>query len=567
MDLSTWLRRALQMACRLAIGSALASGGLLWGQSRFEAEIVEVLPSESGIDFKHTDGASGQRYIVETVLGALALFDYDGDGFIDLYFVNGAALRGSNLASKPRNRLYRNHGDWTFTDVTDESGLGDGQYGMGVVVGDYDQDGDPDVFLSNFGKDTFYINQGDGTFTESAERCGFSAAPRFGAGNSFFDLEGDGDLDLYCASYVEFDYADHKVRTIAGYQFHTGPNDYAPAADLLYRNEGDGTFTDISLSSGVGRLKSPGMGVLAADFDQDGQVDLFVANDQQPNYLLMNDGQGRFEDMGLISGVAFDRFGHANGNMGVEYADLDGDGLLDLISTTYQEEMPVYYQAIEPGLYSDSTNIARIDPTLLAHVNWGIGAVDFDNDGDRDLFLACGHFLDNIRFIDDRTDVKVSNYLLANDGRGRFTNVSSSAGSAVRKIESSRAAGFDDLDNDGDVDLVVLNANASPTIGRTELKGEENGSVVVTLVGTRSNRDALGSRVVAIADSGPPQVQATFSGRGYESYYGRRLVFGLGKSKAVTLEVTWPDGQVEIFKCTHPTMTLVEGHGRTKPDS
>ncbi len=254
-----------------------------------------------------------------------------------------------------------------------------------------DEDGDPDVFLSNFGRDQFYVNQGDGTFVEASEAFGFRAPERFGAGNVLFDMDRDGDLDLYAATYVQFDYSQHRTRTIAGKEFHTGPNDYAPAADFLYRNNGDGSFTDISDEAGITAVRSPGMGALSADFDDDGDFDLFVANDQQANFLWINEG-GKFTDQALVAGVAFDRNGKANGNMAAEYADIGGDGRLDLLSTTYQDEMPVYYEALDAALYSDSTNVARIDPTLNPHVKWGINANDFDNDGDNDLFIAAGTF-------------------------------------------------------------------------------------------------------------------------------------------------------------------------------
>lgn len=558
---------------RIALCLAWAAGQTADGQTKFTAELELVDNVEAGIDFVHTDGGSGKRYIMESVIGSLALFDYDGDGLIDIYFVNGAALKGSHVEPPPTNRLYRNNGDWTFTDVTEQAGVADTGYGMGVVVADFDEDGDPDLFLSNYGVNRLYVNQGDGRFCEAAEVSGVVGPFRFGAGNTFFDMDGDGDLDLYCASYVEFAYSQYKVRTIAGHQFHTGPVDYPPAADFLYRNNGDGTFTDVSHPSGIADLKAPGMGVLSADFDGDGDFDLFVANDQFANFLLTNDGTGNFFDDGLIAGVGFDLQGKANGNMGADLADMDGDGLLDLVTTTYQSEMPVYYRAVAPGLFIDSTNLAKIDPTLTAHVNWGIGAVDFDNDGDRDLYIACGHFLDNIRFIDDRTDVKVINYLLANDGQGRFTNVTQAVGSGMRVIESSRAAGFDDLDNDGSVDVVVLNFNAPPTLSRTKVLAPHR-ALSVELVGTRGNRDAIGTRVTAVDDSGRSQSQVVMAGRGYESSYGKRLYFGAGTARFVEVEVLWPNQTREWFSIEtqsqspmsathHLRIMLIEGAGRS----
>ena len=552
------------IAISISIVSLLLLQSRAAAQSTFDAKVLEVPPSQSGIDFIHTDGSSGKRYLVETILGSLAVFDYNNDGFLDIYFVNGAPLLGTVTDTVPRNQLYKNNGDWTFTDVTIASGLGDKQYGMGVVVGDYDQDGDADVFLSNFGTNVLYVNEGDGTFREATETSGLTSPLRVGGGNSFFDMDNDGDLDLYCACYVEFDYPLHKTRMISGYQFHTGPNDYIPATDSLYRNNGDGTFEDVSVWSGISEFRGPGMGVLTADFDGDGDIDVFVANDQKPNFLFLNDGHGRFQEDGLLAGVAVDRQGKSNGNMGNDYADFDGDGLLDLVSTTYQEEMLVLYQAVGPGLFTDATNVARIDNTLRAHVKWGVGGIDFDNDGDRDLFVACGHFLDNLRFIDDRTDVKVINYLLANDGRGHFANVTKNAGSALQVIESSRGAAFDDLDNDGDVDLVVINTNARPTIGRTE-SPKNNHGYSVRLVGISVNRDALGAKIVAESASGKLQSQVLTSSRGYESSYGFRTYFGSGTDRLTKYIVTWSNGNTESFPCESSSMTLMEGHGQNQP--
>ena len=249
--------------------------------------------------------------------------------------------------------------------------------------------------------------------------------------------------------------------------------------------------------------------------------------------------------------------------MGVDFADFDGDGQLDLVTTTYQEEMPVLYHAVGPGLFADTTNLARIDTTLKAHVKWGVGGVDFDNDGDRDLFIACGHFLDNIRFIDDRTDVKVTNYLLANDGRGHFTNVTKDAGSALHVIESSRGAAFDDLDNDGDVDLVVLNVNARPTVGRTDSPSANKG-YSVRLIGTSTNRDAFGAKIIAVSASGKTQTHVLTSGKGYESSYGARTYFGTGIDLLSKILVTWANGKTESFDCDSPFMTLIEGRGRSQ---
>ena len=530
------------------------------GQQPFAATIERLEPKSQGVGFLHTDGGSGKHYILETVIGSLALFDYDGDGWIDIYFVNGAPLPGTTVDVKPTGRLYRNKGNFQFEDVTERSGLGDSNYGMGVVVGDIDNDGDADVFLSSYGENSFYLNGGDGTFQLETEPFQLKLGERVGAGNVLFDLNLDGNLDLFCASYVEFAMSQHRVRYINGYPFALGPNDFTPARHHLFLNNGDSTFSDVSKSSGIGSMRSTGMGALSADFDEDGDMDLVVANDQKPNLLLLNDGKGQFIDDALIAGVALDRNGRASSSMGIEYADINNDGLLDFLTTTYQEEMPVYYQSIAPGLYSDSTNLAKMDSKLLAHVKWGLGAVDFDNDGDKDIFIACGHFLPNIQFIDDRTSVKVANFLLSNDGTGKFRDVSKTSGSALAEVESSRGAAFDDLDNDGDVDFVVLNVNAAPTLGRTSLLSP-NRMLSLSLVGVQSNRDAVGAIVEVATIDGRKQKQVVMAGRGYESHYGTRLYFGLGTATVERVLVQWPTGKRERFDFHSNHDLLIEGTG------
>lgn len=554
-----WLRSLLTGVCCWGIN---ANDSI--SQEPFQATIEAISPSDAGIDFIYTDGSNNKHYIMETVIGSLALFDYDNDGWIDIYLVNGSPLPGTPPNPNATNRLYRNLGNWRFRDVTEQAGVGDAQYGMGATVGDYDNDGDLDLFLSNFGENVFYVNEGDGTFTQSTEPSRLISGIRFGAGSVFVDIDLDGDLDLYSASYVEFAWDKHKIRTINGKEFSVGPNDYKPAKHFLYRNEGNGRFSDISNESGISAIRSPGMGVLSADFDDDGDMDLFVANDQKPNSLLVNDGKGVFTNEAILAGVGFDRNGRANGNMAVEYADMNNDGLLDFLTTTYQDEMPVYFECLGPGLYSDSTNIAKIDPKLFPHVKWGVGPIDFDHDGDLDLFYACGHFLTNLRFIDDRTDVKVQNFLLANNGRGRFDNVTDEAGDFLKIVESSRSAGFDDLDNDGDIDIVVLNTNAAPSLGRTRVTNQAP-SLLVQLVGVSSNRMAAGAVVELERSDSTRLKHIVHAGRGYESHYGNRIHFGLGKTEPKFVHVKWPTGESQSFAIAPGTRRVLLIEGETTP--
>lgn len=524
-------------------------------EGRWDVQFVEML-GNSGVDFTHENGSRGERYVVEPMSSGIALFDYDSDGLIDIYFVNGSLLntptdQADSVVDRPKNRLYRNLGSWKFEDVTDSAGVGDIGYGLGAVAGDFDNDGDLDLYVSNFGPNVFYENNGDGSFTRWPNNALIANGSRFSAGVCWVDIDRDGNLDLYVANYQKFTFDKHFQQRIGDYLFHPGPKDFPPEDHFLYRNLGDGTFVDVSESAGIRVAPKPGMGVVAGDFNGDDAPDIFVANDSFSNFLFINDGKGRFAEEAAISGVAIDRAGRANGNMGIEAADLNGDLLFDFFTTTYQDEMPVLYRQIVDGLFEDATHISKIEPKLYPHVSWGVGLEDFDNDGDKDIYIACGHFLDNIQFIDDRTTVKVRNFLLQNDGSGRFEEVTEQAGAAIQSEESSRGAGFDDLDNDGRIDIVVLNSQAKPQILRNQLSTEDASIekkrwLQIQLVGTESNRDAAGGKVIVETERGK-QIGMVHLGRGYQSHYGTRLHFGLGESQTATIEVLWPSGR----KSTH----------------
>lgn len=510
-------------------------------QDTAEMEFTECA-TQAGIHFVHTDGASGRHYVIEPFTAGLAIFDYDGDGYQDLYFLNGAPLPGTESDFPPTNTLYRNNGDWTFREVTLSAGVGHTGYALGVVASDFDNDGDADLYVSNYGPNVLYINNGDGTFTDVTRRAGVEDGERFGAGVLFLDIDNDGDLDLYCANYQKFTFDQHIVRKIGEHQFHPGPADYPPEYDTLFRNNGDGTFTDISESSGIRSVAGTGMGTIAGDFDRDGDVDLVVVNDSRPNFYFVNQGDGHFTEEGVLVGLAYDRTGRANGNMGIDSRDVDGDGRLDLVTTTYEEEMPVLYQNLGDGFFNDSTNLARLDTSLTPHVNWGVGFEDFDNDADVDLYIACGHFKDNIRFISDRTQMKVRNYLLQNNGRGVFETVPATGGSGLDAVTCSRGAAFADLDNDGDQDIVVLNFNDRPSLLRNELPDGTHW-LDVRLVGRASNRDGVGARITLQAGQ-RTLVAMVHAGRGYQSHYGTRVHFGLpAEISKVDLTVDWPSGQ------------------------
>ncbi len=516
--------------------------------------------AQSGVIFQHTHGGSGQRYIVETVAGGLALFDYDSDGLIDIYFLNGAPLKGAVVDEPPRNALYRNNGDWTFTDVTETAGVGDRGFGLGVTVGDYDNDGDPDLYVNNFGPNVLYRNNGDRTFTNVTQQAGVDGGDKVGAGACFLDMDHDGDLDLYAANYVDFTYENHVSKTVDGYHWYAGPRAYQPVPDTLYRNNGNGVFTDVSISSGIASVSGTGMGTVSGDFDDDGDTDVFVCNDVKGNFLFQNDGSGKFEEVGFVAGVAYNLYGNENGSMGVDCGDYDNDGRLDLFMTDYQGELPVLYRNLGGGFFEDATLVARAGSGAYPHVNWGTGLVDFDNDGDRDIFIACGHTDDNVDRRDDSTSYRVRNILMSNTGDGKFVNVSRQCGDGLSVVESSRGAGFDDLDNDGDIDVVVLNAQSRPTILRNESK-MTNHWLDIRLRGVKGNWDAVGARVTVTAGD-LKQFAEIHGGRSYQGYHGSRLHFGLGsRAKIDSVEVRWPGSSVERFEGVQADriVTLTEG--------
>ncbi len=507
--------------------------------------LLTDVTSQTGIDFVHTDGSSGQRYIVETVSAGLATFDYDGDGRIDILFLNGAPLGEAKIDPPPTCHLYRNEGNWKFADVTQKAGLAVTCYALGVAIGDYDDDGRPDIFLNNFGRNLLFRNDGDGTFTDVTARAGVADADHVGAGTCFLDIEGDGDLDLYVGHYVEFTYARHHIVRFNGYPAYVGPLDYPTTPSRLYRNNGDGTFTDVSDESGIGAHKGAAMGVVAADFDNDGDTDLFAGNDEMGNFLFVNDGRGRFEENGLAAGVAFDFTGRAHGTMAVECGDYDNDGRLDFYHTSYQRESPILFRNLANGFFDDVTVPTGAGGGISSLVTWGCGLVDLDNDGHRDLFIAAGHLQDNVELFDSSTTYRQQNRLLRNLGHGRFTNVTDQCGDGLQQKRSSRGAAFDDLDNDGDLDVVVLNSRHRPTILRND-SPRGNHWLQVLLRGSKTNRDGVGARVTLKAGE-LTLVDEVHAGRSYQSHFGTRLQFGLGQHDRVDgLEVRWVGGGTNV---------------------
>lgn len=543
----------------VGLGTAVTSGAT---QTPSPIVLRQVTP-ETGITFTHTDGSSGRRYIVETVSAGLALFDYDGDGDVDIYFLNGAPLPGAQIDPPPRNALYRNDGNWRFTDMTAEAGVGDSGYGLGVCVGDYDNDGDLDLYLNNFGPNVLYRNNGNGTFTDVTGAAGVRNGDQVGAGACFLDMDADGDLDLYVSNYIDFTFANHQTRFVNAHPAYVGPMAYGPVPDTLYRNNGDGTFTDVSVESGVAAHSGTAMGMICADYDDDGDTDVIVGNDAMGNFVLRNDGTGRFEEVGLFTGLAYDLHGIGQGTMGVDCGDYDNDGRLDFHMTSYQKQWSVLYRNLGQGRFEDVTHRTGAGTGTFPEVTWGNGLVDLNNDGHRDLFIACGHLQDTVDLWDDTTRYLAPNLLLANTGQGRFLDVSSLAGDGLEVKLSSRGAAFDDLDNDGDLDVVILNSRREPTLLRNDSPRTHHW-LQVRLRGTRSNRDGIGARIRVRAGD-LSLVSEVHSGRGYQSQYGLHPHFGLGhRTRIDRVEVRWPDGGIDVLEdvMANQILTVTEGLSR-----
>jgi hypothetical protein len=556
----------------LASGLALAVEPVSAATIETEIELRDVT-AETGITFRHDDGHAGNYHIIEFLSAGLATFDYDGDGLIDIYFLNGRPLPGRKTPVPPlRNALYRNLGNWRFVDVTRQAGVdgGDG-YGLGVVVGDYNNDGHPDLYLNNYGPNILYRNNGDGTFTDVTEKAGVGRGNLCGAGACFLDIDEDGYLDLYVANYVQGATEPRPVQTRMGYPMYPGPRSYKPERHHLFRNNGDGTFTDVTAKSGILPHAAPGMGMIAADYDNDGHTDILVGIDEEPNFLFHNDGQGHFREVALEAGVAYDFVGSAHGSMGVECGDVDRDGLLDFFITSYHQESPILFQNLGHGFFDDVTNRTGANKNTYNPVKWGTALVDLNNDGDLDIVIACGHlqpFGEKIADSSANLDRPIIlQNLLSETGKLQFVNVSEKVLAGLKVRGSGRGLAVDDLDNDGDLDIVILNSNGPPTILRNMLNenGCKNHWIQMQLRGTKSNRDGVGARVRVTAGD-LVQIDEVHAGRSYQSHFGSRLHFGLGTHDVVDrIEVSWIGGGVDVLENVRPDRLLTIVEGSAKP--
>ncbi|MFQ5638441.1 MAG: CRTAC1 family protein [bacterium] len=500
------------------------------------AYFVEVT-GQAGIDFVHSIGDGELSNMVETVGSGAAFLDYDQDGYLDLYVVNSTYLEGVSDGKKPKgtpaNRLYRNRGDGDFEDVTDEAGVADPNgYGMGVSVGDYDNDGYPDIYVCNYGSNVLFHNNGNGAFTDVTKKAGVGGNSNT-VGAVWLDFDNDGMLDLYVGNYLDYDPDYSYYYSPDGFP---GPLAYPGQPDVLYRNQGDGAFEDVTESMGLFKPEGRMMGSSAADYDNDGYVDLYVANDVMGNYLYHNEGGKRFQEMGLGAGVAYSEGGEATSSMAVDFADYNSDGLLDLFVSDIH--FSALYRNEGHGLFSDVTIPAGIAAPSGQYDGWGAAFLDYDNDGDPDIFKVNGD-LNHLFGQEDQ--------LFENMNTGQFRDVSVEKGSYFVQELVGRGACFGDYDNDGDVDVFIVNLNDRALLLRNESL-DRNNWLMMQLVGSASNRDGVGAKVKVIAD-GREQVAQKKSSSGYLSQNDPRLHFGLGKSEKVDkIEIVWPSGKSHVLE-------------------
>ncbi len=511
----------------------------------------------SGLRFQHRASKTERKYLPETMSGGVAILDFDRDGWMDVFFVNGAEIKlphpngeePNKTGPEFWNRLFHNNGDGTFSDLTREYGLQGRGYGMGVTVGDYDNDGYPDLVVTNLGTGghpavMLYHNEAGHKFVDVTERAGVRADGWAGSAG-FFDYDLDGHLDLFVCRYLLWNFEqDHRcgMRTEAG-RSYCHPDVFEAVSNYLFRNNGDGTFSDMSRESGVAEAKGKALGVSFGDFNNDGRVDISVANDQFQQFLFQNEGDGTFSEVSLLTGVAFDDDGSDFSGMGTDFADLDNDGFPDIVTTTLSEEQYALFRNRGDGQFEYRTSLGGLGRATHLYTGWGIGVFDFDNDGSRDVFFANGHVMDNIEESQPHLSYRQRPLLLSYRD-GDFVDVSARGGTIFKRAWASRGAAIGDLDNDGDLDIVVANVDEAAYFAKNQSQERvKNNWIGLQLQGCRSNRDGIGARVVLTAADGTTQHAMAKRAGSYLSSNDGRVFFGLGRMDEVkAVEIDWPGG-------------------------
>lgn len=517
-----------------------------WGSfsnSQGQVRFVDV-SRQAGIDWNHENGATSTKYLIETMGGGGAFVDYDNDGWLDIYLVDSGAHRHSLTDIPARHALYQNNRDGTFVDVTAKAKVGGKGYGMGVAVGDFDNDGWPDLYVTRFGQNTLYHNLKNGTFEDVTSQAGVEVGA-WSTSAAFFDMDNDGDLDLFVCVYLDWDYDKEMYcgQPQEGYRSYCHPLRYNSASSVLFQNNGDGTFTDISKRAGV---DNPGkaLGVATGDINNDGFPDIYVANDAVANFLFKNNKDGTFQEIGVQAGVAFGIYGKAESGMGVDFGDYNEDGRIDLIVTNIDQEMNNLFSNQGDNWFTDLTLSADLGQVATFYSGFGVRFLDYDNDGDLDLVILNGHVVDNINLYRYGVSYAEPPLLLENIGKGRFSNVSERAGPPWEKPMVGRALAAGDYDNDGDSDLLFVN-NGQPAVLLRNDGGNANSWLGLRLVGEKSNRDAVGA-IVTITTNQRKIIRERNGGTSYQAAQDPRIIFGLGESeKLVATQVRWPSGVVQ----------------------
>ena len=558
----TFSRRRFLWVLAGAAGSASLNRFALALPTTSTYPFDEVPASASGITWVHTAGHSQEKYLPETTGSGCAFLDYDNDGWMDIYLVNSGKCDFYNPNPPLRNALYRNNRDGTFTDVTEKAGVAAGGYGQGVAVGDYDGDGFPDLYVTQYGRSILYHNNGDGTFSDVTEKAGV-AAPGWSSSAVWFDYDNDGRLDLFVCRFVDFDRSKNLPCEANNKPGYCVPRLYKPMASWLFHNNGDGTFTDVSKESGIARYPGKAWGVVATDLNNDGKIDLLVANDTVANFLFMNRGGGKFEEIGTLAGVAYSESGRPRSGMGVDSADFNQDGWMDLFVANIDHEKYSLYQNNHDETFDDKADASGIGAATRLLSGWGLKFFDYDNDGNLDLFLANGNPDDLIEMM--HKDVAYREPLMLFHGDGKILhNVSAQSGPLFAKPMSARGLAIGDFDNDGAVDVLVAVNDAAPLLLHNQAD-PENHWLGIKLVGKKANRDAVGARITYQAGD-LKRYRTRVGGGSYLSSHDPRIVLGLGKhTKIDWLEVKWPEpsGVTEKFSDLpiDKYITIVEGEG------